>query len=193
MKKPIFGGMCIAIGAATFLVSGIPLLFTLGIFLVAAFGLGLITGYVPYSKFKKKLQVKQVMIILIGNLIGAAATGFLIRYTPIHNKIITKATEIVAIKASLSPWAIIASGVVTGILIGCAVIIYNESEDEIIGWFGLLFCTVAFVYLGTEHVVANAFYLALSPVDLCSILKIIVYSTIGNFVGGWVLGGSIDI
>ena len=188
MEK-ILAGFAVGLGATLFLLTGTPILFTLGIFLVVSFGFKLLTGFVPFSSFTddKYPKLYDILCVALFNLIGAILCGVAIRLSNID--VYDKAVSIVNNKTSLTMLQLIFSGALTGMWIGLGVIIFNVRKKDVIGYCGVIVCTLAFVIFGTEHVVANAYYLATSKtISLFIWFKLLVPSLIGNVVGGILTG-----
>lgn len=189
MLSSILAGAAIALGASAFLVTDIPFIFSFGIAVIAILNLNLLTGYVPYSFYKKSFSIKDFSKILIGNFIGVLIIALLILNAPIGSKIYTSAYLLMMNKINFfSTLNILSSSILTGIIIGIG-IIYYKSANNLVGLLFLLFCITIFVTLGFEHIIANMFYLCLiGQINI----KIILMSLIGNFIGGSLTGIIID-
>lgn len=189
MKNKILGGIAIGLGAMFFLTTGEALTFTLGIIIIVSLGLPLFTGYIPLQEYLNTLSLKEGIFILIGNLIGAFGTGLIVETLPKGAQMVSKANTVISNKGMLSAEEMVISGVITGILIGIGVIAYNKRQGDLLGLVALLASITAFVALGTDHVVANAFYMGIVK---CGGTQLIVLSGIGNLIGGYIAGKLID-
>lgn len=193
MKNRILGGSAIGIGGLFFVCSGTPITFTLGILMIVSLGLPLLTGYVPLSTYKKELSMREVMLIFLGNSVGAVAVGLVACWLPKNVDILAKVNSIMATKSTLSSESLIVSGAITGLLIGLGVIAFHKREGDILGILMLFGSVVAFVVMACDHVVANMFYLSISDsISLIAGLRIIFLSGLGNFIGGYSIGKLLD-
>ena len=181
----ILGGMVIGLGAMFFVITGKSYAFTLGILAIVSLELPLLTGYLPLSTYKRELKSSTVSNILLGNLLGAGMAGTWVYSIPKGEILTEKINTIVATKTSMSAMGLINSGMITGMLIALGVIAYNRQEKNILGLIMLLMSVTAFVALGTDHVVANAFYVvADGTVSYQESIKLLFYSGLGNAIGG---------
>lgn len=185
--KSFLAGVFVSIGATTFLISGKPLLFTIGIFLVFNFSGGLITGYIPLNTYLNKLSWKDVMTISLGNLLGSYLFGIMISKTRLINSIKPVAEKLVENKTNDSLLSILILSMLCVSLIGYGVIGADKSKGYIEKMFALMFPTFIFVVCGFEHMVANMFYITISG-RMISSLPFLIVSIIGNILGGVLLG-----
>ena len=58
------------------------ILFTLGLFTICEFGLGLYTGKVGYIPFNKPSYIIEVILTILGNFIGTALVAYLVSSMP---------------------------------------------------------------------------------------------------------------
>lgn len=189
MFKSILGGIFISIGATAFLVSKNPITFLIGIFLVFNFRMGLITGYFPLSIYNKRISIKETIIIIIGNTIGAYLSGLIISYTRIADNIVPVAKELINYKTNDNLLSIFLLGILCCALIGYGIIGTLKSESYLGKNFAIMFPTYIFVILGAEHIVANVFYVALANgFDIIPTLPLISVTLLGNLVGGYIVG-----
>ena len=181
----ILGGMSIGLGAMFFLVDGHSYAFTLGILTIVSLGLPLITGYLPWATYNRELKISSIAKILFGNMIGAGMAGTWIYSSPKGHILHEKIQTIMINKSAMSITELINSGMLTGMLIALGVIAYNKQENKVLGLIMLLMSVMTFVALGTDHVVANAFYVvADGTLSYPSSLKVLLFSGLGNTIGG---------
>lgn len=182
-KNAVMAGAFIGVGGAIFVKTGLPLTFTLGIMLVISCGLNLITGLLPLLSYNKDITNKFQLIVftILGNILGAFVVGLCF-----HSVLdLTVVEQVVTNKVNMSPINLVFNGIATGILIGIGVISYRLSTDDLISVMCLVGSVYAFVLFGFEHVVANAFYLGV--IGILN-LKVLLFSGIGNLLGGFVIG-----
>lgn len=166
MIKNIFGAACVVLG--TILSNNVnhsilsPIIFSVGILLVIALDLGLITRSVPSGK-----PVKDCITTCGVNLIVSYLMGLLLSTSGTYPQQLT---------------GTLLGGISTGIVIGLvSVVNKRNSEYKTIITMILMF---TFVYLKLPHCVVYAFYFgALDTITWVSALSLLLV-TIGNIIGG---------
>ena len=130
----IAAGAAIAIGGAVFLsldskLAG-ALLFSLGLLTVVANGLSLFTGKVGYAPMNPPKYIIDLVIIWLGNYVGAAGFGLLYRLT--RAECVEKAQTIVAAKLGDGLLSVFVLSIFCGILMFIAVNGYKKVTKIII-------------------------------------------------------------
>lgn len=192
VKKSIFGGGMISLGAFCYLIT---LQKTNNIFLASAtffLGLSLIlltkqnlfTGQVLT---KAHLPLQEYIVTLtstwVFNFLGAIITTVLLNQI-LHPDI----TQLILNKLSLNPVQLIISGLFCNLLVTSAVVVYNGGKSHLISGFYIF----AFVIMGLEHSIANMSYIMLAKLqgmslNITSIDILLICSTIGNILGGRII------
>jgi formate/nitrite transporter FocA (FNT family) len=189
LVKSVLGGAFIAFGA---LAAGIgsggdgllyALIFPVGLIMLVLFNASLFTGAVTEindildRKSKWSLYSKKLILIYLGNFIGAVAVGLLAL-------LVAKSTTIdlfqnmTAAKAATPLLSLFAKAILCNILVCAAVLLYRKYSQII-----LLFVPIfVFVVCGFEHSIADMFVFTFAP-SLDLLLPLLVI-TIGNFLGG---------
>ena len=212
-----FAGMFIAIGGAAsskinILMADSPsksiaaaLSFTIGIILVLIAGGELFTGNILISVgfLNKRISLKQLLInwarVWFWNFVGAIFFS-LLTYVIITNdpKEIEFFQNILVKKTSLGFFHALVSGILCNILV-CLSVWMSFATSEGPGKFLLsAFPVFIFVLLGYEHVVANMFYITTGYLSggsvpiLTTILNSFVPVTIGNIIGGCIIGAAYE-
>lgn len=157
-------------------------LFTLGLFLVCTRSYNLYTGKVCYCKTKK--DIKNLLIIILGNFIGTNITGLLLRGTRYVQALSTKATSIIDIKLSDNLLSLFILAIICNVFIYVAVDGYKKSKDNVSKYLSLFFGVIGFVITGTEHVVADMFYFAVAGNYTSKAFIVLLIVFLGNTVGG---------
>ena len=181
----------IAIGGTVFLsienkVIGASL-FSIGLFGVLIYNLNLYTGKIGYliTNFNLK-YIKELIITLIGNFIGACSVGFILRYTRIYDKIYEKSLILANTKLNDNILSIFILSIFCGLLMYYAVNGFKKQTD--FGKYLVVYLGVAvFILCGFEHCIANMYYF--SVVDIWS-LKTLGYTGImvlGNSIGSFII------
>lgn len=195
----LLAGASIALGGLLFTVvssCGYKVLasfsFSIGLLLVCLYGLNLFTGKVGFTleAENKKSYLLDLLIMYIGNFIGALVIGYLSLLvfksnTNVINSIegIAKAREITS--ENWLPTLVGAMG--CGALVYAAV--YGFRKDWTMGAkiAVLMFCVFAFVLCGFHHCIANMFYISFGNLwNGWTILNILIV-TIGNIIGALLL------
>ena len=157
-------------------------LFTLGLFLVCTRSYNLYTGKVCYCKTKQ--DIKNLLIIILGNFIGTNITGLLLRGTRYVQALSTKATSIIDIKLSDNLLSLFILAIICNVFIYVAVDGYKKAKDIVSKYLSLFFGVIGFVITGTEHVVADMFYFAVAGNYTSKTFIVLLIVFLGNTVGG---------
>lgn len=184
--KSIMGGCMIGVGGSVFLacdnkIAG-AILFTLGLFTICEFGLGLYTGKVGYIPFNKPAYIGEVILTILGNFIGTALVAYLVSLMPYREK----AIELCATKISADYLKTFFAAILCGALMFIAVDEYKKKTNAA-KYLAMLFCVPVFIIAGFEHSIANMFYFALGFTDAATYGKALGYILIaifGNAIGG---------
>lgn len=167
------------------------LAFSLGIILVCVCGLMLFTGKIGYlfwdwlfsrngekTDFGERLSA--LGLILLGNILGAYIIGVFAHYLGPRESI----ASIVAAKTDCDwGWSFV-KACLCGVLVYAGVDLYRINKG-VLGTFLVAICIAAFVLLGFDHCVANAFYWG-GAVDTASwnyIAKSVLLCALGNSLG----------
>lgn len=190
LAKAIMSGIMIGIGGTIYLMSENKyiggFLFSFGLFTIIQLGFALYTGKVGYIPENKPIYIREVLITLLGNIIGTGITALLIRLTRIGDKVHEGAVAAMATKMS--------DGVLSRLILGffCGMLMYlavdNAKNCRAKGHdtsliFGTVVPVMLFIFCGFNHSIADCFYLFAADVSVSGILYIIVVA-IGNALGG---------
>lgn len=157
-------------------------LFTLGLFLVCTRSYNLYTGKVCYCKTIQ--NIKDLLIIILGNFIGTNIIGLLLRCTRYATSLTTKANSIIDIKLSDNLLSLFILAIICNVFIFVAVDGYKKSKDNVSKYLSLFFGVIGFVITGTEHVVADMFYFAMAGNYTSKAFIVLLIVFLGNTVGG---------
>ena len=173
--RSILAGICIGLGGAIFLkLGGVigAIMFAFGLLTVIHFKLPLYTGTAGFIKLNKFEEYKDMIIILIGNIIGC----FLLALLNIQG---------------IDSTAVIASRIDAGYsqcllnAIGCGLImtlIVQGGRDK--NLLLILFGIPLFILLGFYHSIADAFYMQIVSMELFfDYLPYYLVIVLGNFIG----------
>ncbi len=182
----ILAGISISLGGTIFLslddkVIG-SFLFAVGLFCVCTGGLHLFTGKVCYACFNDRDYAISLPIIWLGNLVGAFLTATVIGLSRIGN-ISEKASQMCEVKGNDSLLSLFVLGIFCNVFIFIAVEGYKTIPDA--GkYLAIIFGVMGFILCGTEHCVADMFYVSVAKAWSFDFLIRIIVITAGNSLGG---------
>lgn len=196
--KAILAGFSIGLGGTVFLriKDMIPggtivgsVFFAIGLLVVCTHGFALYTGKACYALDNKLTYLKDLLIVWIGNFVGAILLGFIENCTSICGPggINTAASALVQAKLNSSYLSLFCLGFLCNIFIYISVRGYAKNPHEIGKYLAILFGVSCFIIAGTEHSVADMYYFCVSgvlyakPLETILVLAVV---TIGNFFGG---------
>ena len=192
--KAILAGFCIGLGGVVFLglmPTNKPLgafLFAIGLFTICTHGFNLFTGKACYILDNKPSYLGTLVVIWVGNLIGAFCMAALMHCTRVSGAYTEAAQTLVAAKNGDSLGSLFVLGMLCNVLIYIAVDGYKSNPHEIGKYIALIFGVAVFILAGTEHSVADMFYYAAAGELFTgnAILRLVIIS-LGNVVGGLIL------
>ena len=181
----------IAIGGTVFLsienkVIGASL-FSIGLFGVLIYNLNLYTGKIGYliTNFNLK-YIKELIITLIGNFIGACSVGFILRYTRIYDNIYEKSEMLVNTKLNDNILSIFILSIFCGLLMYYAVNGFKKQTD--FGKYLVVYLGVAvFILCGFEHCIANMYYFSVADIWSLKTLGYTGIMVLGNSIGSFII------
>ncbi len=181
----------IAIGGTVFLsienkVIGASL-FSIGLFGVLIYNLNLYTGKIGYliTNFNLK-YIKELIITLIGNFIGACSVGFILKYTRIYDKIYEKSLILANTKLNDNILSIFILSIFCGLLMYYAVNGFKKQTD--FGKYLVVYLGVAvFILCGFEHCIANMYYFSVADIWSLKTLGYTGIMVLGNSLGSFII------
>ena len=181
----------IAIGGTVFLsienkVIGASL-FSIGLFGVLIYNLNLYTGKIGYliTDFNLK-YIKELIITLIGNFIGACSVGFILRYTRIYDKIYEKSLVLANTKLNDNILSIFILSIFCGLLMYYAVNGFKKQTD--FGKYLVVYLGVAvFILCGFEHCIADMYYFSVADIWSLKTLGYTGIMVLGNSIGSFII------
>lgn len=169
-------------------------LFSIGLLLICAFEFNLYTGKIGFVLDNKLSYIIDLGEMLLGNFLGAALMGFLVRgCSSQFETAINNLRAICEVKYS-HPWytfLLLAFG--CGMLVYLAVRIFKSGHHPVVRTLGLVLCVTVFVSVGFIHVIAEVFYLVMAnKIELKSISYLLL-ALVGNSLGSIFLNELIKI
>ncbi len=183
----IFAGICISTGAAIFLsldnkIVG-SFLFAIGLFLVLTFSLNLFTGKICYALDNKPSYIIDIILIWLGNLVGCLFMAAILGQTRIAG-LSEKALNLCNVKLADSYISLFILGVFCNFFIYIAVEGFKNNSHEVGKYLGVIFGVMGFILCGTEHCVADMFYICFAGAWSADMFLRLIIITLGNVVGG---------
>lgn len=189
--KSFLAGIMIAIGGTVFLsienkVIGASL-FSIGLFGVLIYNLNLYTGKIGYLITNLNLKyIKELIITLIGNFIGACSVGFILRYTRIYDKIYEKSLILANTKLNDNILSIFILSIFCGLLMYYAVNGFKKQTD--FGKYLVVYLGVAvFILCRFEHCIANMYYFSVADIWSLKTLGYTGIMVLGNSIGSFII------
>lgn len=183
----LIAGILISIGGTVFLscentIAG-AVLFSVALLCICMLGYNLYTGKICYIPEKHdKEAFSQLLLGLLGNLVGTVVCGYGIRYAiPAVGEAAEKACN-TRLDTQIFPQTLIRA-IFCGILIYLAVEIWKRHKSIA----GIVFCIPVFILSGFEHSIADLFYFAASGIVSLKAFAFIWTVILGNTLGGILL------
>ena len=183
----VLAGVCIAIGGTAFLAADDravgALLFGVGLFMVVSCGFHLYTGKVGDLLDNPPAFLLELLVVWLGNLLGAVAVGAGVAATRMTGYV-EKAAALAETKLTDTPVSILLLSAFCGFLVYMAVHLYRVSKERMVGVLAVFACVMAFVLCGFEHCVANMFYFTAGGAWSGQAIGYLLLMTLGNSLGG---------
>ena len=172
------------------------LIFTTGIIAILLLGSELFTSnclaiLCVYKKHVKLASFLKILItVLLANLVGAIIMSLLSTGAGIFTEPMLETVFKTALKKTTMPVGQMFISAILCNIIVCAGVMMAYSANTVTGKIMAIWFPIAvFVLSGTEHIVANMFYLTMAFINgagitVTGILISFVVVTIGNFIGG---------
>lgn len=164
LTSGIMAGMCIGVGGIAYLsienhIIG-AFLFSVGLFTICTFRLDLFTGKISRLGTKDGLSLPSILIVLIGNMIGAFLIAELVHLTRVGDVITQGATALCQTKLSDNIISLFILAMLCNAMIYIAVELFNGLENPVGAHLAIIFGIMVFVLCGFEHSIADMFYFA---------------------------------
>lgn len=132
-------------------------------------------------------------IIFVANVIGCILVAYLTNVSDIFNNDVMELVKNTAIKKAYMPFGrLLVSGILCNIIVCTGVCLAYSCQNEMAKIAVLWLAIAVFTLSGTEHVVANAYYLFTAyfagvDITLLDIIYNMAVSGLGNFIGGGII------
>lgn len=190
LLRSILAGVMISIGGTIYLALENKMLgaflFSIGLFAICTNGFNLYTGKIGYVIDNKPKYLIELLITLIGNLIGTVACGYLLFLSRMGDKLRLTAATICEIKLNDNLLSIFILAIFCGIIMYLAVDLYKKLND--FGkYMGIFMGITVFILAGFEHCVANMFYFSMANMWEWKTVYYVLVMIAGNSVGSILL------
>lgn len=175
----ILAGLCIGIGCNIYLSCDNKYigasLFSVGLITILTFGFNLYTGKVGYIINNNSTYVIDVLIILLGNMIGCVLFGIMFPSD--------LAAQMCFIKLSTDLITVLYKSIMCGMLMFVAVDSYKTNNNFLLTFL----CIPTFILSGYEHSIADIVYLTMGEVFSPLSIRFIIIAILGNAIGGMII------
>lgn len=186
--KGFLAGVMVALGGAVYLSTNSKYLgaalFSVGLFVIFSYGFALYTGKIGYAVVQNRRQNLQLIPTWLGNFIGAASVGYILRLTRAYLKLANRAVEQTSQTISDSIFSIFILAFFCGLLMFIAADNYKNAANTVQKYLSIILPVMVFILCGFEHCVANMFYFSISNNWTFKALGYLVVMTAGNSLGG---------
>lgn len=204
LVSAIFAGVMLCVGCSVYIFSTVndarllgSFFFSVALILILITGTALYTGKIGYAFENKTSVFLDLLIIWLGNMIGATGSGYLLRLT--RNAISSNAFYVSGLALSEqrlndSYLSLFILSLFCGVLVFLAVEGYRKFESPFVKFSVVILAIGSFVAAGFEHVVADMFFFAFANAwntDFWKVLFSLLIITAGNSIGSiltwWIL------
>jgi len=190
LVRAILAGVMISLGGTIYLALENKMLgaflFSIGLFAICTNGFNLYTGKIGYVIDNKPKYLIQLLITLIGNLIGTVACGYLLFLSRNGEKLREAAKVICEVKLNDNLLSIFILAIFCGIIMYLAVDLYKKLND--FGrYVGIFMGITVFILAGFEHCVANMYYFSVANMWEWKTVLYVLVMILGNSVGSILL------
>jgi formate/nitrite transporter FocA (FNT family) len=190
-------GMAIGLGGCIYMSSVATdykwvgaVLFAIGLFTVYTFGFDLYTGKVGYAVRNKPSFIIDLVIMVVGNFVGAFFVGETMpmtntaNYDAVYSALITaRLGEDIASIEGMKWGMVFWKAVFCGVLMFIAADYYKVHKK----YLGAILCVPVFILSGMEHSIADMFYFCAADAFNLNALLFILVVVAGNAVGGIII------
>lgn len=192
--KAVLAGVLIGIAATIYLnlkmeheIIGATL-FAFGLLTICGLDYKLYTGRVGYIIDNKPSYIIELIIIILGNIVGVLFVVLLVRLSNMNNLIVL-ADNITQAKLSNNYLTTLILSFLCGIMMYLGVDAYKRISNDIAKVIALIMAVIIFILSGFEHSIANIFYFGLSSSFSSNMVISFIIMLVGNGLGGVFING----
>lgn len=192
-------GVMIGIGGTAFLLANSlfdkwgrligAVLFSLGILAIVMFEMKLFTGLISDMPEMGAKNWWKLPVCFVFNMIGVLFASVLVYYSPLADKVVPQAQEMMQAKLDADLWWIKAfcSSILCGFLITLSIGAVNYApRKKLSTTVGVMFPIIVFAFCGFDHSVANTLYFFFLGYSWKAVGYLLI-CVFGNIVGGVIL------
>lgn len=162
-------------------------LFSIGLLSILNYQLNLFTGKVGYLPENRPSYLLDLLVIWVGNWVGAFLTGIAVRNTRVLANM-SSLQKVVDTKLNDGLLSIFLLSIFCGLMMFLAVDVFKNTKNQVMAVAGVILPVMVFILSGFEHCVANMYYYSLAGVwgNTDAWLSLLVM-TLGNSLGGMLI------
>ena len=162
-------------------------LFAIGLLSILNYQLNLFTGKVGYLPENRPSYLLDLLVIWVGNWVGAFLAGIAVRNTRVLANM-SSLQKVVDTKLNDGLLSIFLLSIFCGLMMFLAVDVFKNTKNQVMAVAGVILPVMVFILSGFEHCVANMYYYSLASVwgNTDAWLSLLVM-TLGNSLGGMLI------
>lgn len=157
-------------------------LFSFGLLTIVSLDYKLYTGRVAYIIDNKTNYLIDILLIILGNLIGTGIIALIVN-TSNYSLIIDNAKHLADIKLDKNYLEMFSQAILCGIMMYLGVEGFKRFENPFGKVLAIVFAVVIFILSGFEHSVANMYYFFVAGYFSIEVLIALIVMVLGNGVG----------
>lgn len=164
-------------------------LFSLGILCIVMFEMKLFTGLISDIPEMGAKNWWKLPVCFLFNMLGVLFASVLVYYSPLADKVVPQAQEMMQVKLDADLWWIKAfcSSILCGFLITLSIGAVNYApRKKLSTTVGVMFPIIVFAFCGFDHSVANTLYFFFLGYSGKAVGYLLI-CVLGNIVGGVIL------
>ena len=165
------------------------ILFSLGILCIVMFEMKLFTGLISDIPEMGVKNLWKLPVCFLGNMLGVLFAAVLVYYSPLADKVVPQAQELISVKINAEYWAInaLCSAILCGFLITLSIgSVKYAPRKGLSTTVGVTFPIIVFAFCGFDHSVANMLYIFFLGFSGRAVAYLLM-CVLGNILGGVIL------
>ncbi|VEU82340.1 formate/nitrite transporter family protein [Acholeplasma hippikon] len=157
-------------------------LFSFGLLTICALDYKLYTGRVAYIIDNKPDYLIDILLIILGNLMGTVVVALIVKLSG-YTSIINTAKHVADVKLDKTYIQMFAQAILCGIMMYLGVEGFKRFKNEFAKVLAVIFAVAIFILAGFEHSVANMYYFAAAGYVSFDVVIALIVMILGNGVG----------
>ncbi len=194
LLKAILAGVLIGLAGTIYLVLKAEnavlgaFLFGFGLLTIVTFDFKLYTGRIAYVIDQKPSYLIEILVIILGNVIGTALIAGTV-YISNMTSIIETAEQMTVFKLNNNMLSMFGLSILCGMMMYLGVEGYKRVKNDVARVVLCILAVVIFILGGFEHSIANSYYFVLANMWSWHMILSFVVMLIGNAAGAILLNG----